>query len=55
VLGGEGKGLSRLAREKCDLILQIPMQGQVNSLNVSVAAGILVYEVLRRRRPSVLE
>ncbi|HBL35738.1 MAG TPA: 23S rRNA (guanosine(2251)-2'-O)-methyltransferase RlmB [Firmicutes bacterium] len=49
VLGGEGKGLSRLAREKCDLILQIPMQGQVSSLNVSVATGILVYEVLRRR------
>lgn len=53
VLGGEGKGLSRLAREKCDLILQIPMQGQVNSLNVSVAAGVLVYEVLRRRKLSV--
>lgn len=50
VLGGEGKGLSRLAREKCDLLLKIPMQGKVNSLNVSVATGVLVYEVLRRRR-----
>lgn len=50
VLGGEGKGLSRLAREKCDLLLSLPMRGRVTSLNVSVAAGILVYEVLRRRQ-----
>lgn len=50
VLGGEGTGLSRLAKEKCDLLLRIPMQGQVGSLNVSVAAGILLYEVLRRRQ-----
>ncbi len=49
VLGSEGKGLSRLAKEKCDLLLRIPMQGRVSSLNVSVAAGIMVYEVLRRR------
>ncbi|HHW13123.1 MAG TPA: 23S rRNA (guanosine(2251)-2'-O)-methyltransferase RlmB [Firmicutes bacterium] len=51
VLGSEGRGLSRLAKEKCDLLLRIPMQGRVSSLNVSVAAGILLYEVLRRRRP----
>ena len=50
VLGSEGKGLSRLAKEKCDLLLRIPMQGRVSSLNVSVAAGIMVYEVLRRRQ-----
>jgi 23S rRNA (guanosine2251-2'-O)-methyltransferase len=49
VLGGEGKGLSRLAKEHCDLLLQIPMYGKVASLNVSVAAGIFLYEVLRRR------
>jgi len=49
VLGGEGTGISRLAKEKCDLLLRIPMFGQVGSLNVSVAAGILLYEVLRRR------
>ena len=50
VLGSEGRGLSRLAKEKCDLLLRIPMQGRVSSLNVSVAAGILLYEVLRRRQ-----
>lgn len=50
VMGSEGKGISRLAKEKCDLILSIPMWGRVSSLNVSVAAGILIYEVLRRRR-----
>lgn len=50
VLGSEGKGLSRLAKEKCDLLLSIPMWGRVSSLNVSVAAGILLYEVLRYRR-----
>ena len=50
VLGSEGKGLSRLAKEKCDLLLRIPMQGRVSSLNVSVAAGVMVYEVLRRRQ-----
>ncbi len=49
VLGSEGKGLSRLLREKCDLLLSIPLAGGVSSLNVSVAAGIVLYEVYRRR------
>lgn len=50
VIGGEGKGLGRLAREKCDLLVTLPMLGQVGSLNASVAAGLLMYEVLRQRR-----
>lgn len=49
VLGGEGKGLSRLVRKNCDLIVKIPMRGHVDSLNVSVAAGVLLFEVIRRR------
>ncbi len=49
LLGSEGKGLSRLLREKCDLLLRIPMQGAVSSLNVSVAGGIIIYEVFRQR------
>ena len=49
VLGGEGKGLSRLVREKCDLLLRIPMVKDVLSLNVAVAGGILIYEAYRRR------
>jgi len=50
VLGGEGKGLRRLVREHCDIIVSIEMKGRLNSLNVSVAAGIVLYEVLRQRR-----
>ena len=49
VLGSEGKGLSRLLREKCDFLLRIPMQGAVSSLNVAVAGGIIIYEVFRQR------
>lgn len=49
VLGGEGGGLSRLLREKCDAIVSIPTHGRLDSLNVSVAAGILLYEVRRQR------
>lgn len=49
VIGSEGKGLGRLVREKCDFIVSLPMRGHVNSLNASVAGGILMYEVLRRR------
>jgi 23S rRNA (guanosine2251-2'-O)-methyltransferase len=50
VFGSEGKGLRRLVREKCDAVVSIPMRGQVNSLNVSVAAGVVLFEVLRQRR-----
>jgi 23S rRNA (guanosine2251-2'-O)-methyltransferase len=49
VLGGEGKGLRRLTRELCDFLVAIPMAGRVESLNVSVAAGVLLYEARRQR------
>jgi len=49
VLGSEGKGIRRLVREKCDAIVSIPMRGRINSLNVSVAAGIVLFEILRQR------
>jgi 23S rRNA (guanosine2251-2'-O)-methyltransferase len=50
VIGGEGTGVSRLAAETCDFLISIPMAGEINSLNASVAAGILMYEVVRQRR-----
>lgn len=50
VIGSEGEGISRLVREKCDFIASIPMNGQINSLNASVAAGVLMYEALRQRK-----
>jgi 23S rRNA (guanosine2251-2'-O)-methyltransferase len=49
ILGGEGSGLSRLLRENCDALVGIPSKGRIDSLNVSVAAGILFYEVRRQR------
>lgn len=49
VLGNEGKGVSRLVKKKCDKILRIPMFGNIGSLNASVAAGIIAYEVVRQR------
>lgn len=49
VIGSEGKGISRLVKETCDFLVNIPMYGQVNSLNASVSAGILFYEVVRKR------
>lgn len=50
ILGSEGKGLRRLTREECDYLVSIPMLGSVSSLNVSVACGVLLFEVLRQRR-----
>jgi 23S rRNA (guanosine2251-2'-O)-methyltransferase len=50
VLGAEGKGLHDLVARKCDFLVSIPMLGKVSSLNVSVAAGIMLYEVVRQRR-----
>ena len=50
VIGSEGKGLGRLVAEKCDFLISLPMQGQINSLNASVATGVILYEVLRQRK-----
>ncbi len=49
VIGSEGEGVSRLVKEKCDFIATIPMKGQIDSLNASVAAGILCFEIVRQR------
>ena len=49
VIGNEGKGVSRLVREKCDYRARIPMKGDIDSLNASVAAGVLAWEVMRQR------
>ena len=49
VIGSEGRGLSRIVRESCDFLITLPMKGQINSLNASVAAGVLMYEVVRQR------
>lgn len=48
IIGNEGKGLQRIVREECDYIVSIPMYGKVNSLNASVAAGILIYEMVKK-------
>ena len=50
VLGSEGQGIRRLVKENCDVLLSIPMHGKVNSLNVSVATGIVLFEALRQRK-----
>jgi 23S rRNA (guanosine2251-2'-O)-methyltransferase len=50
VLGGEDKGVRRLVREHCDYALSLPLMGQISSLNVSVATGVMLYEVLRQRK-----
>ena len=49
VIGSEGKGIGRLVREKCDFIASLPMRGKINSLNASVAAGILMFEAAKHR------
>lgn len=49
VVGNEGEGVSRLVREKCDYVCSIPMKGDIDSLNASVAAGVLMYEICRQR------
>ncbi len=49
VIGNEGEGVSRLIREKCDFVASIPMKGDIDSLNASVAAGVLGYEIVRQR------
>jgi len=49
VIGSEGKGLSRLVRQACDVVVSIPMAGGTESLNAGVAAGVALYEVARRR------
>jgi 23S rRNA (guanosine2251-2'-O)-methyltransferase len=55
VLGAEGRGLSRLARERCDVLVRIPMLGHLASLNVATAAGLAAYEVARRREAAVTD
>lgn len=52
VLGSEGKGIRRLVKQKCDYLVYLPMLGKIESLNVSVAAGVLLYEVIRQRSDS---
>jgi 23S rRNA (guanosine2251-2'-O)-methyltransferase len=52
VMGSEDRGLRRLTRESCDHLIRIPMQGTVESLNVSVATGIMLFEALRQRSGS---
>jgi 23S rRNA (guanosine2251-2'-O)-methyltransferase len=50
VIGSEGFGISRLVKESCDIVVNIPMKGKVNSLNASVAAGILIYKIIESRK-----
>lgn len=50
VIGNEGKGIRRLTRENCDLLVKIPMAGKINSLNASAAAAVLMYEIFRQRK-----
>jgi 23S rRNA (guanosine2251-2'-O)-methyltransferase len=50
VLGSEGRGMRRLTREACDLLVKLPMHGQIQSLNVAVATGVILFEALRQRR-----
>jgi len=49
VIGGEGPGMSRLVKENCDVLVDIPMKGKIGSLNASVSSGIVIYEVVKQR------
>ena len=49
VVGAEGEGVSRLVKEKCDFVVSLPMRGKIESLNASVAASVMMYEVCRQR------
>ena len=49
VIGSEGYGMGKLVKEKCDMVASIPMKGDIDSLNASVAAGVLAYEIVRQR------
>jgi 23S rRNA (guanosine2251-2'-O)-methyltransferase len=49
VIGSEGKGISKLTKEKCDVLMKIPMVGNISSLNASVASGMIMYEILKQR------
>ncbi len=48
-MGSEGEGMRKTVREQCDLLVRLPMKGKVNSLNVSVATGIIIFEIMRQR------
>jgi 23S rRNA (guanosine2251-2'-O)-methyltransferase len=49
IIGSEGRGMSKLTKDKCDKLVKIPMVGKINSLNASVAGGIMMYEILKSR------
>ena len=51
IIGNEGNGISRLIREKCDHVISLPMVGKIESLNASVSAGILMYQIYSARNP----
>ncbi|MNH38619.1 putative TrmH family tRNA/rRNA methyltransferase [compost metagenome] len=53
IIGSEGKGMGRLLKEKCDFLYHLPMVGHVTSLNASVAAALLMYEVYRKRQEAI--
>ncbi len=54
VIGNEGKGISRVVKEACDFLVTIPMYGNLNSLNASVAAAVLMYEAVRQRQSEII-
>ena len=54
IFGGEGSGISRILRDSCDAMISVPKEGRLDSLNVSVAAGVLLYEVIRQRKNKLL-